>query len=68
MNLRITPGPPVRLRFNPYHNLTAPSLVLDPRISYEGISADSEHDIGLSSYLNTAKISLQKHYDENYLC
>lgn len=49
------------------YTLTPYGLVLDPRISYEGIRGDYEDDFDLSSYLETAKTLLHAHYENNYV-
>jgi hypothetical protein len=41
-------------------------LVLDPRITYEGVKEDYASDIDLSTYLESAKQSLQDYYQINY--
>ena len=40
--------------------------VLDPRITYEGVNEDYASDIDLSTYLESAKQSLQDYYQINY--
>ena len=41
-------------------------LVLDPRISYEGMKLDYEDDISLTEYLESTKQSLHCHFSDNY--
>jgi hypothetical protein len=41
-------------------------LVLDPRISYEGMRADYEDDILLSDHLERSKSRLLDYFNENY--
>ena len=41
-------------------------LVLDPRISYEGMKSDYADDDILTDYLETAKVSLHRYFHDNY--
>ena len=41
-------------------------LVLDPRISYEGMKSDYADDEVLAAYLGSAKESLCTYFQENY--
>lgn len=41
-------------------------LVLDPRISYEGMKADYVDDLMLSNHLERSKSSLFDYFNENY--
>jgi hypothetical protein len=40
--------------------------VLDPRISYDGLKGDFNHDTDLLEHLEQAKTSLSEHFHENY--
>jgi hypothetical protein len=42
------------------------SIVLDPRISYEGARQDYANDPDLLSYLESTKLSLHAHYEKHY--
>ena len=42
-------------------------LVLDPRISYTALKDEYQDDPDLSVHLETAKVDLQKYFNENYL-
>ena len=43
------------------------AIVLDPRMSYEGLRDDYEDDDDLLAYLEDAKKALHKHFEDQYL-
>jgi hypothetical protein len=46
--------------------LTTTIVVLDPRISYEGLKQDYGEDLTLSSHLEDSKTRLFSYFDEHY--
>ena len=65
MNLPTIFGHRVRLRFSTVIILMN-ILVLDPRISYDGLKDEFSGDIGLSDQLETAKLDLRLHFNAKY--
>ena len=66
MNLHFTLGLHVRFSVISVYSSQLICLVLDPRISYDGMKLDYENDPLLLPYLESSKDNLQDYYDTHY--